>query len=189
MAKSFGRKNRVFLDMIDQAARDGGRSHGSWWIPPDSFVLDGTAPPTPAIQGTDGQALADMLQFADAADDIVFLNFVLPADYGGELEADLPWFANVSGTTEVCTWAGTVRAFDPSAGVDAVDAAGTAFTAVTTPAPAVADDVTISTLKLDPNNVFQPGDHVLVMINRDISEDDLGADAELLGARITYRRA
>lgn len=161
-------------------------------LPLNSWVLDGSAPPTAGVAG-----VFPALGFATAADDIIRNSLEVPSDWDGasDLALKLRW-TNTAATaiaqTETVAWRCDWRS---KAAGELYDA-GTAGTATTTYTeaddPGIDKEIIETSITIDYDDGDQPltaGDDLALELRRDVSEDNYGADAHIIDAWIEYQSA
>ena len=186
------------LEPNQSYARDADYGPGWGYIFWDAndIVVDGTAPPTLTRDvGTDGQSQVSKLAFDfQTADDIAFINAVVPGDLadGGEMYLDLYWDINANSSN--VRWDGVVTLTPPDK-TTVLDAAGTALTGVSTAVPGTAYFLTRTTLTID-NGAGSPVSptrgyfmQIQIFRDQDHADDAAGAAANLSKAVLRYQKA
>lgn len=146
----------------------------------------GCSSPT-TIETTTYKQNIKVLDFDTGSDENANWSFALPSDYGGgTVTAKFYWLYSTGTGTNV-TWAIKAMSYGNS---DALDQAYGTPQSVTD-ALETAGDITISaaTSALTIAGTPSAGDFVVFCVYRDVSEDDLSADARLVGVQITYTRS
>jgi len=175
---------------------DEGICKGYMWLNVNDFEVDGTNPPATTSVGTAGQATFDALNFDDTTTDVAFTSFAVPRDYYNGLKMRIHWNVNSTSTTTRVVWDAAINCVAVGA---AIDAAGTAVTAVGTVGDATAYDLRVTELNLDVSGeVFSAGKLITIMLSRDHDHtagdeagvaDDMAVDANFLGAEILWNRS
>lgn len=190
-----------FLHMFKRTS--GG--YGIEQLPLNTWTVDGTNPATyTADSGTDGQQQHPILAFATAtADDHAWTRFVMPPEYNkeqGEIFLLVYWYEAGTTNTQKAVWAGdvhrapageTIFSGSDYAGNAALDAAGTAFTAVTSYTDGSANEIGCAKIDLTTSSVgaaIEPLDLVFLHLYNDQSEDTLAQAPTVCGAALMYSR-
>jgi len=185
------------MDNVDGRYARGGMSHATVWIPVQAITLDGTTPPTATTVGTSAQSQSRVLQFDDTTSDDVFIDFLVPNDYGSELKMVIPYSCTDATTTTAIVWAADSVAIATD-GTVVTDAAGTACTPVGQVLDGTASFVQRVVLDLGANDTtLAPGRLCKIHLWRDHDHtaggdagiaDDATADAVLQGGvELIYR--
>ena len=135
----------------------------------------------------------DVMKFATGEDDIAFLAFVAPSDVNlsANWKLDIHWFADDVGPSENAVW--TIETSATSEGdVDDVieQDNGNKDTVSENVNETEATRLIISTIDMQVANLdgVAPGDLVIFKFTRDVSEDNLSSDAQIIMWRLRVPR-
>ena len=157
----------------------------SMWIPAGSMIPQITNGPSSGLfESSSNDIMSRTLDFNTSTDELAQFTVVMPKSWNeGTVTFRAYWTAASGSGTVLWSYAGgsfaDSRALDTALGSEAVTAADTLLTALDVHVSAVSAACTIA-------NSPAAGGLVIIRVRRDVSGDNLGVDAKLLGVQMFY---